>query len=147
MQFQETADVLICWNCAVLIANGDCLECVEASTNIDYPVCTHGPDASCAGWEISVGEEEDTGWRMGQRCWSCGVTSDGDQWCSATAFMYTAEHWVMRATALLVAARSIREGLWLAGEHATPAQLLNTACEYGRLAVKARDYARKYLTV
>lgn len=145
MQFQATEEIIICWNCAVLINNGDCLACVEASTNVDDPVCTHGPDASCDGWEIAVGEEVG-GWYMNRRCWSCGQTFDGDQWCEATAFMYAPEYHVMRATALLVSARAIREGMWLAGDHASPAALLTRACEYGRLAVKARAYAREYLS-
>jgi hypothetical protein len=144
MQFQETAEVLICWNCAVLIANGDCLECVEASTNIDNPVCTHGPDESCAGWEISVGEE-DSGYAL-RTCWSCGQEQLSDQWCHATAFMYTAEHWVRQGRALTEVARLARErpSAYTGDQH--PAALLDRAAEYVRLAVNARRYATEYLS-
>lgn len=135
MQFQAVEDVVICNNCAYLIANGDCLECVDASTNRDNPVCTHGPDESCAGWTIAV-NDSDNGWREVQ-CWSCGVFQCGDDWHAATAFQYTAEYLLCQARTMLRLATVARQG----GEvlDSTPAGLLARAGELRRLAVKARQ--------
>jgi hypothetical protein len=143
MQFQETAEVLICWNCANLIANGDCIECItmDANTGNAPKVCPHGPDESCAGWEISVGEE-DSGYAL-RTCWSCGQEQMSDQWCNATAFMMTAEHWVRQGRALLLLARAEREQH---GSRAVVADLLARVSEYVRLAVNARRYATEYLS-
>lgn len=150
MQFQETAEILICWNCAYLIVNGDCLECVALETNgvgvhtsagRSGKACTHGPDASCAGWEISVGEE-DSGYAL-RTCWSCGQEQMSDQWCNATAFMMTAEHWVRQGRALVLLARAEREQH---GSRAVVAGLLARVSEYVRLAVNARRYATEYLS-
>lgn len=139
MQFQTIEDVVICRNCAFLIANGDCLECVDAVRPHPFavPKCTHGPDDSCDGWTIAV-NEEDNGWTSA-RCWSCGIYQEGDGWYSATAFQYTAEYLAAQARVMLRLARLARLGDPGSEElTSTPAGLLARAGELRRLAVKAR---------
>lgn len=137
MQFQAVEDVVICHNCAHLIANGECFECVNADLPhpLANPKCTHGPDDSCRGWDISV-NDSDNGWREVQ-CWSCGVFQCGDDWHAATAFQYTAEYLLCQARTMLRLASVARQG----GEvlDSTPAGLLARAGELRRLAVKARQ--------
>lgn len=144
MQFQAVEDVVICHNCAHLIANGECIECVAHSDrDLNGEECTHGPDKSCAGWTIAV-NDSDNGWREVQ-CWSCGVFQCGDDWHAATAFQYTAEYLRVQAAAMFRLSLIARPGSEvvtaqvLTGLGSTGPALFDRACELSRLAVKAQQ--------
>lgn len=85
-------EILICRNCAIIIANADCGACIsDSDRDANGEAC---PESAAIAarypgdvWCVVVGEDADTGFRP-DWCGTCGEYIATDEWVSAEAFKH-----------------------------------------------------------